>query len=84
MPAPGQLVVVGVSTKPSLSFTNPVAVPRGFGEANPSRPRIFDILDGRFVGVGTPGQSATSGIVAAQVRVVVNWFEELKMKVPAQ
>ena len=86
IPAPGRLMVVGVRTEPTLTFTSPVAVPRGFGEANPARPRTFDILpDGRIVGVATPGESTIGGIVTAQqLRVVVNWFEELKAKVPVE
>jgi hypothetical protein len=60
-------------------------VPRGFGEANPSRPRTFDItLDGRIVGVATPGERAINGTAPAQVRLVLNWFEELKAKAPSK
>ena len=82
IPAPGRLMVVGVRTEPTLTFTSAVAIPRGFGEANPFRPRTFDILpDGRIVGVATPGDGAASGIAVEQLRVVVNWFEELKAKV---
>ena len=81
MPAPGRLTVV-VQADPILTFTNPVAVPRGFGEANPTRPRSFDSMpDGRIVGVGTAGQVIGPG--ASELRVVVNWFEELKARVPA-
>jgi hypothetical protein len=85
VPAPGRLMVAGVRTEPTLTFTSPVEVPRGFGEANPSRPRTFDILpDGRIVGVATPGERSIGGIGVEQLRVVVNWFEELKAKVPVK
>src|SRR5207245_1748161 len=56
VPAPGRFMAVTVRTQPTFSFTNPVAVPRGFGTADPSNPRPYDITrDGRIVGVGTVG-----------------------------
>ena len=78
IPAPGRLVVVNVQTEPTVSFTSPVPVSRGFGVANPGEPRPFDVLpiDGRIVGIGTP--NGVGGRAAAEVRVVLNWFEELK------
>jgi eukaryotic-like serine/threonine-protein kinase len=81
VPGPGRFMAVTVrTTEPSFTVTSPVPVPRGFGAANPSSPRTFDIMrDGRILGVGTPGQSGTG---PAQIRVVLNWFEELKTKVP--
>lgn len=83
VPGAGRLAVAGVLTRPTLSFTTPVMVPRGFSEANPARPRTFDILpDGRIVGISTPGEQALSGIAREEVRIVVNWFEELRRLVP--
>ena len=44
-------------------------------------PRTFDFLpDGRLIGVG-PAPQATGG---AELRVVLNWFEELKARVPVK
>jgi len=81
VPAPGRLMAVTVTTQPTFTVTNPVAVPRGFGAAAPATPRTFDIMpDGRIVSVGATGQSP-SGSAPAQIRVVVNWFEELKTRV---
>jgi hypothetical protein len=81
VPALGRLNVVAVKTDPTPTFKAPVAVRRGFGAANPSTPRTFDLMpDGRILGIGT---SDTSG-AAEQVRVVVNWIEELKAKAPVK
>jgi len=84
VPAPGQFMAVTVRTAPIFAFTNPVAVPRGFLEAIPANPRTFDVLsDGRFVVVGTQGQSQTTP-GPTQIHVVLNWFEELKRLVPTK
>jgi serine/threonine-protein kinase len=81
VPALGRLNVVAVNTEATPTFKAPVAVRRGFGAANPSTPRTFDLMpDGRILGIGT---SDTSG-AAEQVRVVVNWIEELKAKAPVK
>jgi len=85
VPGPGQFLSVAVTTTNSMiAVTNPKPVPRGFGSANPQIPRTFDItLDGRIIAVGTPGQGQ-SEFLQAQVRVVLNWFEELKRLVPTK
>jgi Tol biopolymer transport system component len=85
VPGPGQFMAVTVRTQPSFTFTNPAAIPRGFGIADPASPRTFDVTpDGRFVGVALaeigPGGSAAQ----AQIQVVLNWFEELKTRVPVK
>jgi Tol biopolymer transport system component len=88
VPSPGHFVVVGVKTVPIFTVTSPVEVPRGFGSAGPTDPRPFDIMpDGRIVGVLTPGQNQNGSPAQAQVQqiqVVLNWFEELKSKVPTK
>ena len=84
VPGPGRLMAVTVTTEPTFAVTNPVEVPRGFGLASPATSRTFDNLpDGRIVGVGPTGQSQ-KGTAPMQIRVVVNWFEELKAKVPTR
>ena len=51
-----------------------------------SEMRAYDILpDGRFVGLIEPSETESSaGASSAQMRVVLNWFEELKTRVPAK
>jgi hypothetical protein len=85
VPGPGQFLSVGVTTTNStIAVTNPKPVPRGFGNANPQIPRTFDIMpNGRIIAVGTPGQGQ-SEFLQAQVRVVLNWFDELKRLAPAK
>ena len=84
----GQFVVVSVTTRPTFSFGNPVPVPpRFFLDRGAGFERNNDITpDGkRFLGVVTAGQSTTSGAPAApQIQVVLNWFEELKARVPTK
>ena len=79
VPAPGQFRMVRVTLQPTFSFTSPVAVPRPFGISGPGTPRTFDFLpEGRIIGVGPAAQ----GPDGAELRVVLNWFEELKARVP--
>jgi serine/threonine-protein kinase len=88
VPAPLQFRVVAVKTSPSFTWTNPVDVPRGFGGSPPYAPRTFDIMpDGRIVAVVTAGQIQDGSPAQAQVqeiKVVLNWFEELRSKVPTR
>jgi Tol biopolymer transport system component len=84
VPAPSQFMAVTVRTQPSLTFANPVAVPRRFGIADPANARPYDITaDGRIVGLGSGvTQSGLPG--PAQIQVVLNWFEELKARAPTK
>ena len=87
VPGAGLFAVVSVTTQPSLTFGNPVPLPRRFNENGPSTPSSIDITpDGkRFVGVvigGGPGQAQNSSTPADVVQVVLNWAEELKQTVP--
>jgi serine/threonine protein kinase/Tol biopolymer transport system component len=78
---------VSITTRPTFTFGNPVPVPTPFVERGPLFERNNDItLDGtRFLGVVAAGQSYTSGAPAApQIQVVLNWFEELKARVPTK
>jgi serine/threonine-protein kinase len=85
VPSPSQFMAVGIRTQPSFSFTAPVAVPRGFGIADPASPRPYDVVpDGRIVGVGVAGESQSGSPGPAQIRVVLNWFEDLKARAPAK
>jgi serine/threonine-protein kinase len=84
VPSPSQFMAVTVRMQPTLTFSNPVAVPRGFGIADPANTRPYDITpDGRILGVGS-GLTATGSLRLEQVQVVLNWFEELKQRVPTK
>ena len=83
VPAPSRFMAVTINASPTFTFTNPVTVPRGFGVAIPGSPRTFDMMaDGRFVGVAP--QQGPVGSGPAQIRVVLNWTEELKRLVPTK
>jgi Tol biopolymer transport system component len=81
----GQLNAVSISTQPSFAFSSPVSVPMGsFRTLPPNEVRDYDILpDGRLLGVVLPGQTP-SGPATQQIQVVLNWFEELKQRVPVR
>jgi len=82
VPAPGQFMAVTVTTQPTFTFSNPMAVPRGFGVADPVSPRPYDVMpDGRLLGVGADFRSGPAG--PGQLQVVLNWLEELKARAPA-
>jgi serine/threonine-protein kinase len=86
-PAAAQEVAVSVTTRPSFTFGKPVPVLSSFLERGPSYERSNDItLDGqRLLGVVAADLAGATGIPAApQIQVVLNWFEELKARVPAK
>lgn len=88
-PGPGnnQLIVVGISTQPALAFGDAVAVTRPFFNTAASNARPYDISrDGqRFLGLIDAAQATQLGRVQAdQIQVVLNWFDELKQRVPVK
>jgi hypothetical protein len=79
VPAPSEFRAVTVHTEPRFAFTTPVPVPRRFALAPPPSPRPYDILsDGRIVTV----DAARVENQGTAIEVVLNWFEELKARVP--
>ncbi len=76
------MIAVGVQLVPSPSFGTPAplkGVPEP-GIVSTSR-RGYDVLpDGRFITL-LPEDTAASG-APAELRVILNWFEELKRLVP--
>jgi Tol biopolymer transport system component len=82
----GQFEAVSVATRPTFTFGNPVPVPRPPAAGRPEFERNYDItLDGkRFLGVVAAGQTAPGAPAAPQIQVVLNWFEELKARVPTK
>jgi Tol biopolymer transport system component len=88
IPAFGALAAVSVTTQPSFAFGNAVPVPRKFTGGNtnsaPSNEREYDVTpDGKIVGPTlASAQTQTGTPTAPEIRVVLNWFEELKRLVP--
>jgi hypothetical protein len=86
-PGPGSVLnVVRVTTRPSFTFGEATPVPRLFVSRAPNLERPFDIShDGRrFLGLIDAAQAQTGAPAALQIQVVLNWFEELKAKVPTK
>ena len=79
-------MAVGVTTRPTFTFGNPVPVPRPFVVRGAAFERNYDITrDGkRFLGVVPAGQTASGAPAAPQIQVVLNWTEELKRLVPTR
>ncbi len=77
---------VSVTTKPSLSFGRPLRAPKsGFNMTAPQSVRPYDILpDGKhFIGFAPPG-ATSSGPARETIEVVLNWFEDVKQRVPVK
>jgi serine/threonine protein kinase/Tol biopolymer transport system component len=81
-----QLAVIPALIEPTLSFGVPVMIPaRVTAARTSSQMRAHDMLpDGRFVGLVTPGDVDAPRALNPELRVVLNWFEELKQRVPGQ
>ena len=82
--ASGQLATVQVTAHDGLTFGTPVTAPfRITANSLNTQARAYDVLpDGRFVGLidaSEPDGSLTNG--NSEIRVVLNWFEELKARV---
>ena len=68
-----------------VAFGNPTNLPRPFQTGPPQVRRPFDMMpNGKFVALASPGQtSMTAGTLSQlEIHVVLNWFEELKQRVP--
>jgi serine/threonine-protein kinase len=82
--ASAQLATVRVTARDGLTFGVPVTSPFWIiANSSMTQPRAYDVLpDGRFVGLidaSEPDGSLTNG--TSEIRVVLNWFEELKARV---
>jgi eukaryotic-like serine/threonine-protein kinase len=85
-PAAEQLVSVPVTTQSGFSVGNPTPIPGGFiSNTSTQSARNHDISpDGsRIVAVLQPGDTS-GGTAQSRIEVVLNWFEELKQRVPVK
>ena len=80
------LNAVRITTQPSFTVGEAMPVPRPFQGAVPSLERPYDISrDGQhFLGLIDAAQTPSGAPAAPQIQVVLNWFEELKARVPAR
>ncbi len=79
----GQMVAVRVTTAGGVTFGTPVRFPASVtGDRVSREPRAWDILpDGRFIGIMSTAEDAARDS-SPEMRLVLNWFEELKQRVP--
>jgi serine/threonine-protein kinase len=88
VPGPNQFVSRKITTQPNVAIGNPVSVPVAvLMQINaPTSPRTFDLApDGKIIALVAPATAdQPSAAVAPQIRIVINWFEELKARVPVK
>ena len=78
-------VVRVLTTSPTFTFSNPTPVTKAFLDAGPGSARTFDLIrDQRIVGVVDAASPESSSNAQPEVRIVMNWFEELKRLVPTK
>ena len=80
----GGLFAVTVTTGRGVEFSSPVQIPGPFQTPGPTAARGYDIMpDGqRLIGIVSSGQGQAG--LAAQIQVVLNWFDEVKARVPTK
>jgi hypothetical protein len=80
------LNAVRITTQPSFTVGEAIPVPRPFQSGVPTSERPFDISrDGQhFLGLIDAAQTQSGAPAALQIQVVLNWFEELKARVPSK
>jgi len=79
------LVAVRIETQPSFSFGEPTALPIERVIQYAPSPRQYDIMpDGKrfLVMLPAPQAGTDSRPTTQQINIVLNWFEELKQRVP--
>ncbi len=83
--AEGQMAAVSVNTAGGITFGTPTRFPSSAtGERLSGEPRAFDIMaDGRFIGLVNVADDQTRAS-SSEIRVILNWFEELKQRVPVK
>ena len=84
-PQGGLQAVQTITTQPSFSFGPPVLMRRGHNDSGRTSQRNYDVMpDGRILGVVAAGQTQSPEFTTPQIQVVLNWFEELKQRVPTK
>ena len=79
---PRSLVSVSMTADPTVAFGDPVDLPPVFRNQPSLVRRDYDVLsDGRFIGLVPAGVDDASGFIV-EMRIVLNWIEELKRLVP--
>ena len=83
-PGPGAFIAaMKVTTTPSFSYGPGDPAARPFTNAPPSAWRPYDVGGPgvRFLGLTVPGSGESAAAIPNEMRVVLNWFEDLKARV---
>ncbi len=84
IPGFGRFEAVPVSTRPEFAFGSPTEIVRSFTTGSPNSRALFDVApDGRFVAFFDAERPARIPRMQ-DIAVVLNWFEELKARVPVR
>jgi Tol biopolymer transport system component/predicted Ser/Thr protein kinase len=79
----GKMMVVDIATQPSFTFGKPRMLFEGQYQPSPVPAVNYDVSpDGQRFLMLKPSESAEAA--PTQINVVLNWFEELKQKVPTE
>lgn len=82
---PGGVDAIPVVTAPTFAFGNALTIPHRYRTAAPANPRTHDILpDGRFIAAGLSSRANPGGGLGADIRIVINWFEDVKSRLPGR
>ena len=78
------MAAVRVTVDGGVKFGTPTRFPATVtGDRLSAEPRSFDLLpDGRIIGV--VNRSEVGRTTDIEMRVVLNWFEELKQRIPVR
>jgi hypothetical protein len=84
-PGAAAFSVVNITTEPVFGVSEPTTIPRPVTVGGgPNLPRTYDAApDGQHLAIVTSTDTANSA-VSPQVQLILNWFEELKQRVPTK
>jgi Tol biopolymer transport system component len=86
IPSQANAVVASVTTQPGFAVGKTIVeLPAKGLEGGPGSIRSYDVMpDGRLLAVVNAETQPSGAPESPQIRVVLNWFEELKQKVPTE
>ncbi len=82
IPAPGEFKVVTVQTEPTVEFTPPLRTSSGASAWHPGQPAAVRRPAGRPLRRCRSHVAHRRSSRTQQINVILNWFEELKARVP--
>jgi serine/threonine-protein kinase len=84
LPIAGGFVAVSVQNTPTLVFGRPTSLSPVTTDRISSEVRDYDVMrDGRFVTTSAAEAEGLETAAGSQIRVTLNWFEELRRLVPS-